>query len=108
MDATSNTADSTTAGLSADEIALYDRQIRLWGAQAQERIRSANILLVSLRALGTEIAKNLTLAGINSLTIVDDSPITEGDLGAQYFLRNEDIGKPVRTHSPSVCTISQC
>lgn len=89
--------DTTTATkLSADEIALYDRQIRLWGAQAQERIRSAHILLVSLRALGTEIAKNLTLAGISSLTIVDDEPVTEDDLGAQFFIREEDIGKPVR------------
>lgn len=93
MEATTTTAP----GLSADEIALYDRQIRLWGAQAQERIRSANILLISLRALGTEIAKNLTLAGISSLTIVDDDPVTEEDLGAQYFLREEDIGMPVST-----------
>ncbi|EMC96878.1 hypothetical protein BAUCODRAFT_54821, partial [Baudoinia panamericana UAMH 10762] len=85
---------TTVPGLSADEIALYDRQIRLWGAQAQERIRSANILLVSLRALGTEIAKNLTLAGISSLTIIDDEPVAEEDLGAQFFLREEDIGKP--------------
>jgi len=91
-----NGASNTTApGLSADEIALYDRQIRLWGAQAQERIRSANILLVSLRALGTEIAKNLTLAGISSLTIIDDEAVQEEDLGAQYFLREEDVGKPV-------------
>ena len=87
---------TTASGLSADEIALYDRQIRLWGAQAQERIRSANILLVSLRALGSEIAKNLTLAGISSLTIIDDEPVTEEDLGAQYFVREVDVGKPVR------------
>ncbi|KXL48492.1 hypothetical protein M433DRAFT_76101 [Acidomyces richmondensis BFW] len=84
----------TGPGLSADEIALYDRQIRLWGAQAQQRIRSANILLVSLRALGTEIAKNLTLAGIRSLTIIDNDPVTEEDLGTQYFIREEDVGKP--------------
>lgn len=91
-------AEGTFApGLSADEMALYDRQIRLWGAQAQEKIRSANILLVSLRALGTEIAKNLTLAGIRSLTIVDDVPVTEEDLGAQFFLREGDIGQPVST-----------
>lgn len=90
-----DSATTTAPGLSADEIALYDRQIRLWGAKAQERIRSANILLISLRALGTEIAKNLTLAGISSLTIVDDDPVTEEDLGAQYFLRDEDVGKPV-------------
>lgn len=94
---TADSTDTTTApGLSADEIALYDRQIRLWGAQAQERIRSANILLVSLRALGTEIAKNLTLAGISSLTIIDDEHVTEEDLGAQFFLREEDVGKSVR------------
>lgn len=85
----------TAPGLSADEIALYDRQIRLWGAQAQERIHSANILLVSLRALGTEIAKNLTLAGIRSLTIIDNDPVSEEDLGTQYFVRQEDVGKPV-------------
>ncbi|TKA76583.1 hypothetical protein B0A55_04055 [Friedmanniomyces simplex] len=91
-----NGSTSTTAapGLSADEIALYDRQIRLWGAEAQKRIRSANILLISLRALGTEIAKNLTLAGINSLTIIDDEPVTEEDLGTQYFVREEDVGRP--------------
>lgn len=93
----SNIETSITASLSAEEIALYDRQIRLWGAQAQERIRSAKILLVSLRALGTEIAKNLILAGVNSLTIIDDSEITEEDLGAQYFLRHEDVGQPVST-----------
>lgn len=90
---------TTVTALSADEIALYDRQIRLWGAQAQERIRSAHILLISLRALGTEIAKNLTLAGISSLTIIDDDIVTEEDLGAQYFVREEDVGKPVLSPS---------
>jgi ubiquitin-like 1-activating enzyme E1 A len=98
--ATTNGASTETTyvapGLSADDFALYDRQIRLWGAQAQERIRNAHILLVSLRALGTEIAKNLTLAGISSLTIVDDELVTEEDLGSCYFLRDEDVGKSVR------------
>lgn len=96
-----NEGGTTTVatGLSSDEMALYDRQIRLWGAQAQERIRSAHILLVSLRALGTEIAKNLTLAGISSLTIVDDEPVTEEDLGSQFFVREEDVGKPVSATS---------
>ena len=87
---------TSASALDADEFGLYDRQIRLWGAQAQEHIRSAHILLISLRALGTEIAKNLTLAGISSLTIIDDEPVTDQDLGAQYFLRDDDVGTPVR------------
>lgn len=73
-------------GISEDEIALYDRQIRLWGMQAQEKIRSANVLLITMKALANEIAKNLVLAGINSLTILDPEPVTAADFGAQFLL----------------------
>ncbi|KAI0537307.1 hypothetical protein GGR58DRAFT_350229 [Xylaria digitata] len=79
--------------MSADEIALYDRQIRLWGMQAQQKIQAANVLLISMKALANEIAKNLVLAGIGSLTIVDDEVVTETDLGAQFFLSQEDVGR---------------
>jgi len=81
---------------STDEIALYDRQIRLWGVQAQEKIRNAHILLVNVKALGNEVAKNLVLAGIASLTVVDNGIVTPDDLGAQFFLTEHDIGQPVR------------
>jgi ubiquitin-like 1-activating enzyme E1 A len=74
----------------ADEIALYDRQIRLWGMKAQEKIRHANILLITMKAIANEIAKNLVLAGIRSLTILDGDVVTEADLGSQFFLSEED------------------
>ncbi|KAK3504508.1 hypothetical protein B0T13DRAFT_5889 [Neurospora crassa] len=83
-------ASRSVAGISADEIALYDRQIRLWGMKAQEKIRSANILLITMKALANEIAKNLVLAGIGSLTINDHAVVSEADLGAQFFLSAED------------------
>ncbi|KAF2012772.1 hypothetical protein BU24DRAFT_374542 [Aaosphaeria arxii CBS 175.79] len=79
--------------ISADEIALYDRQIRLWGVQAQERIRTANVLLVSIKALANEVAKNLVLAGIGSITLADHEVVTEDDLGAQFFVSEADVGK---------------
>jgi ubiquitin-like 1-activating enzyme E1 A len=85
-----------TDSISADEIALYDRQIRLWGVQAQENIRKANVLLISIKALANEVAKNLVLAGIHSLTIVDHELVQENDLGAQFFISEADIGKNVR------------
>ncbi|KAI0145818.1 hypothetical protein F4776DRAFT_376513 [Hypoxylon sp. NC0597] len=80
-------------GLSADDIALYDRQLRLWGMEAQQKIQSANIVIITMKALANEIAKNLVLAGIGSLTVVDDQIVTEADLGAQFFLAEEDIGQ---------------
>ncbi|KAI1330386.1 hypothetical protein F5Y16DRAFT_16239 [Xylariaceae sp. FL0255] len=79
--------------MTTDEIALYDRQIRLWGMQAQQKIQAANVLLISMKALANEIAKNLVLAGIGSLTIVDDQIVTEADLGAQFFLAQENLGQ---------------
>ncbi|KAI1107225.1 hypothetical protein F4804DRAFT_298026 [Jackrogersella minutella] len=79
--------------LSADDIALYDRQLRLWGMEAQQKIQSANIVIITMKALANEIAKNLVLAGIGSLTVVDDQPVTEADLGAQFFLSEENVGQ---------------
>lgn len=83
----------TNEGISSDEIALYDRQIRLWGVQAQEKIRNAKVILIQMKALANEIAKNLVLAGIYSLTILDHELVSESDLGAQFFVSESDIGK---------------
>lgn len=84
-----------TQSISADEIALYDRQIRLWGVKAQERLRTANVLLITMRALANEIAKNLVLAGIGSLTLQDSQVVVDDDIGAQFFISEIDIGKNV-------------
>lgn len=59
-------------------------------------IRKANILLISAKALANEIAKNLVLAGIGALTIIDSEVVTELDLGAQFFVTEADIGRNVR------------
>jgi len=58
-------------------------------------IRNANILLVSIKALANEIAKNLVLAGIGSITLADHDVVTEDDLGAQFFVSEADVGKNV-------------
>ena len=59
------------------------------------RIRTAKILLVSMKALANEIAKNLVLAGIGSLTVIDHETVTEEDLFAQFLVTEEDVGKNV-------------
>ncbi len=52
---------------------------------AQAKIQNASILLITMRALANEVAKNLVLAGVGSLTILDSALVTEADLGAQFF-----------------------
>ncbi|CCK71055.1 E1 ubiquitin-activating protein AOS1 KNAG_0F03910 [Huiozyma naganishii CBS 8797] len=78
--------------LSADEIALYDRQIRLWGLAAQANMRSAKVLLAGCGAIGTEITKNIVLSGIGHLCICDGHVVTEEDLGSQFFLARDSVG----------------
>ncbi|KAG0049129.1 SUMO-activating enzyme subunit 1 [Gryganskiella cystojenkinii] len=75
--------------ITEDEAALYDRQIRLWGLEAQHRMRNASILIAGMRALSNEVCKNIILAGVGSITILDHENITEQDFGAQFLIRGE-------------------
>lgn len=50
---------------------------------AMERIQGAKVLLSGLQGLGAEIAKNLVLMGIGSLTLHDPHPTCWSDLAAQ-------------------------
>ena len=59
------------------------------------RLRTGNVLLITMRALANEIAKNLVLAGIGSLTVQDSQVVVDDDLGAQFFISEQDIGKNV-------------
>ncbi|KAA8493025.1 SUMO-activating enzyme subunit 1 [Porphyridium purpureum] len=53
----------------ADEV--YDRQIRLWGVEAQRAITGARVLLIADmgESLAQEVAKNLVLAGVGTLLL---------------------------------------
>lgn len=61
------------------------------------RMRNAHILLITIRALANEVAKNLVLAGIGSLTVLDPDTVTEDDLSGQFFIGEEHIGVNVRS-----------
>ncbi|KAI9842629.1 MAG: E1 ubiquitin-activating protein [Sclerophora amabilis] len=73
---------------------LYSRQLYVLGHEAMKRMGSSNVLIVGLRGLGVEIAKNIALAGVKSLTLFDPTPAAISDLSSQFFLRTEDVGKP--------------
>lgn len=84
-----------TGSLSAEEAKLYDRQIRLWGVDAQRRMRDSRVLLVGFGSLNAEVCKNLVLAGINHVTILETHTATPEDLGAHIFLEPSHIGSNV-------------
>ncbi|XP_029373184.1 SUMO-activating enzyme subunit 1 isoform X2 [Echeneis naucrates] len=71
--------------ISEEEAAQYDRQIRLWGLDAQKRLRGSRVLLAGLGGLGAEVAKNLILAGVKGLTLLDHEQVSEDSCRAQFL-----------------------
>ena len=57
------------------------------------RLRTARVLLIGLGGLGAEIAKNLTLSGIKSLTLLDHT--VAGANSSNFLVNHELIGKNV-------------
>ncbi|WVF71622.1 hypothetical protein IAT40_006430 [Kwoniella sp. CBS 6097] len=85
--------DEAVPGDSIDE-GLYSRQLYVLGHEAMKKMASSNVLVVGMKGLGVEIAKNVALAGVKTVTIYDPAPTEIADLGTQFFLREEDVGKP--------------
>ena len=86
---------SSLASHTSDTIdeSLYSRQLYVLGHEAMKKMSSSNILLIGLRGLGVEIAKNLVLGGVKSVTLYDNNITTIADLGSQFYLNEKDIGK---------------
>lgn len=54
-------ASSTPSGAPSSKEKKYDRQLRLWGANGQNKLENAHIALFNASATGCEILKNLIL-----------------------------------------------
>jgi len=81
-----------SAQLSALEAERYDRQIRVWGTEAQARIQSSRALICGMNKINVEVVKNIVLAGVN-LTIQDSAIASIDDLALNFFLTVDDVGK---------------
>lgn len=62
-------------------------------------MRNATIVVYTLKGIATETIKNIVLAGIGKLVVVDTQDVAPEDLGAGFFFRDDDVGKKVRTRA---------
>jgi ubiquitin-activating enzyme E1 len=85
--------DESVVGNNDIDESLYSRQLYVLGHEAMKRMGTSNVLIVGMKGLGVEIAKNIALAGVKSLTLYDPAPAVISDLSSQFFLHPEDVGK---------------
>ncbi|KAF3645936.1 SUMO-activating enzyme subunit 1B-1 [Capsicum annuum] len=84
--------------LTEQETAIYDRQIRVWGVDAQRRLSKSHVFVSGLNGTAVEFCKNIVLAGVGSLTLNDDRLVTEDLLYANFLIppdENDFRGKSV-------------
>ncbi|CAM0950525.1 unnamed protein product [Alopecurus aequalis] len=72
---------------------LHSRQLAVYGRETMKRLFGSNVLVSGLQGLGAEIAKNLALAGVKSVTLHDDGNVELWDLSSNFFLSENDVGK---------------
>lgn len=66
--------------LSAAEKRVYDRQLRVWGVDTQVRLSKSQVLVLGAPSLlAAETCKNVVLAGVGKLVVLDDTPLDSAE-----------------------------
>jgi len=71
----------------------FERQLAALGKFALNKIHGQKILLVNLKAVGCEVAKNMALESLSLLTIIDDNNVSEEDLDYCFFFKRCNLGQ---------------
>ncbi|KAL4857355.1 SUMO-activating enzyme subunit 1B-2 [Chlorella vulgaris] len=93
------------AELSEQEAAIYDRQLRVWGVETQRRLSGAKVLIAGCGGLAAEVAKNVVLAGVGAVTLVDDTPCSRRSLS--NFLVGSTTPDDTTVAEASVATLQE-
>ncbi|KAL8115155.1 hypothetical protein AgCh_021836 [Apium graveolens] len=72
---------------------LHSRQLAVYGRETMRLLFASNVLVSGMQGLGAEIAKNLILAGVKSVTLHDEGNVELWDLSCNFNFTENDIGK---------------
>ena len=78
---------------------LYSRSILTYGLETLKKLSTMKILIIGMRGLGVETAKNIILSGPGEVDIFDPSKVTIKDLGSNFLLTEEDVDKKKQRRS---------
>ena len=75
---------------------LYSRQIKAYGMETMEDLSKLTILIIGMRGLGLETAKNIILTGPKEVNIFDPNKCSIRDLGSNYYINESDVKEEKR------------
>lgn len=68
----------------------YDRNMRLFGKEGQEKLRGTNVTVLGVGGLGSPLVQHLALLGVSKATLVDDEEIDETSRNRFVGARHDD------------------
>jgi hypothetical protein len=68
----------------------YDRNVRFFGEQGQERIHETGVAVVGLGGLGSHVVQQLALLGVPRLSLIDSEELAKTDLNRNVCARADD------------------
>ena len=75
------------------------RQIATFGMQTMAKLVTMHVVIVGLKGLGVEVAKNVILAGPFAVTLVDNEIAAPKHQGANFYVKDSDLGTPLAAAS---------
>ena len=75
---------------------LNSRAIFTYGLETMQKLSEMKVLIIGMRGLGIEVAKNIILNGLDEMSIYDPNPVKINDLGSNFYLSESDVGKKNR------------
>lgn len=74
------------------DLKRYDRQIKLFGAEGQEKLKRAKVFIAGAGGLGSPISIYLAAAGIGKIVLVDKDVVELSNLNRQILHTEKDVG----------------
>src|SRR5687767_4964072 len=68
----------------------FDRQVRLFGQDGQDRIQRAKVAVVGVGGLGTLVVQQLALLGVKSFVLIDPQELDPTNLNRYVGARFDD------------------
>ncbi|KAI0563060.1 ubiquitin-activating enzyme E1 [Gracilaria domingensis] len=87
----SNAANSTMVDADDIDEGLYSRQLYVLGHEAMRAMAKSAVLIIGCDGLGVEIAKNVILAGVRSVSVYDPEPPSMADLSSNFYLTEDHV-----------------
>eukprot|EP00178_Gracilaria_changii_P019042 TRINITY_DN55469_c0_g1_i1.p1 TRINITY_DN55469_c0_g1~~TRINITY_DN55469_c0_g1_i1.p1 ORF type:complete len:1053 (+),score=173.13 TRINITY_DN55469_c0_g1_i1:419-3577(+) len=87
----SSAANSTMVDADHIDEGLYSRQLYVLGHEAMRAMAKSAVLIIGCDGLGVELAKNVILAGVRSVSVYDPEPPSMADLSSNFYLTENHV-----------------